>query len=88
MLQGEDVLQAGGYTGGFTQQARAFGGIELVGITSPGDVFGGSSRTWNSKASFEHFTGLMIDELEANGPWDGVYLALHGALAVARCAPS
>jgi microcystin degradation protein MlrC len=82
MLQGEEVLQAGGYNQGFTAQARAFGDVELVGITSPGEVFGSSSRTWNSEASFDHFVGLMLDELRSEGPWDGVYLALHGALAV------
>jgi microcystin degradation protein MlrC len=82
MLRGEEVLQAGGYNRGFTRQARSFGDMELVGITSPGEVFGSSSRTWNSEASFDHFTGLMLAELKQNGPWDGVYLALHGALAV------
>jgi len=82
LLTGDEVLESGGYTSGFTHQARAFGDMELVGITSPWNVFGSSSRTWNSEASFEEFMGTMIEELEAGGPWDGVYLALHGSMGV------
>jgi microcystin degradation protein MlrC len=45
-------------------------------------VFGGSSRSWNSKESFEHFMKIIIEDLKAKMPVQGVYLALHGALAV------
>jgi microcystin degradation protein MlrC len=82
VLRGDDVLTSGSYIGGFVQQAREFDDIELVGITSPYEVFGGSSRSWNSQESFDHFMGLILDDLRQQGPFDGVYLALHGAMAV------
>ncbi|MEQ9301229.1 MAG: M81 family metallopeptidase [Cyclobacteriaceae bacterium] len=81
-LSGEELLKSGNYIRGFVNRARSYPDIELIGITSPVDVFGGSSRSWNSKESFEHFMGKIIEELKANMPLDGVYLALHGAMAV------
>lgn len=81
-LQGDEVLEAGSYIRGFVKQAKEFDDIELVGITSPYTVFGGSSRSWNSRESFEHFMGMILDDLRSKMPVDGVYLALHGALAV------
>jgi microcystin degradation protein MlrC len=81
-LEGDAVLESDAFIRGFVSQARDYGDIELVGITSPYEVFGGSSRSWNSEASFEHFMGLILDDLRAKLPVDGVYLALHGALAV------
>ncbi len=56
--------------------------MEMVGLTSPGEVFGGSSRSWNTRETFDHFMGLMLDDLKAAMPVDGVYLSLHGAMAV------
>lgn len=79
---GEDLLSSGSYVGGFVSQAREFRDVELVGLTSPGEVFGGSSRSWNTKEAFDHFMGLILDDLRAAMPVDGVYLALHGAMAV------
>ena len=70
------------YMGGFVQRAREFGDVELVPLISPVGVFGGSSRSWNTKETFEHFLDAMLAELEAQLPVDGVYLALHGAMAV------
>ncbi|MCK5135190.1 MAG: M81 family metallopeptidase [Bacteroidales bacterium] len=81
-LTGEEVLVAGSYVKGFVQSSKQFGDIELVGINSPDHVFGGSSRSWNSRESFEHFMHIIIEDLEAKMPVQGVYLALHGALAV------
>lgn len=80
--KGEELLNSGSFIRGFTNQSRRLGDIELIGLTSPISVFGGSSRSWNSKESFEHFMGIIIDELKANLPVDGVYLSLHGAMAV------
>jgi len=76
------VLEAGGYIRGFVNSAKQCHDIELVGINSPDFVFGGSSRSWNSKESFEHFMKIIIEDLKAKMPVQGVYLALHGALAV------
>jgi microcystin degradation protein MlrC len=79
---GEALLGGGGYIGGFVSQARDYGDMELVGLTSPMGVFGGSSRSWNTEETFNHFLDLMLRDLEAALPVDGVYLALHGAMAV------
>ncbi len=81
-LSGEALLASGGYIRGFAQRAREFGDVELVPLTSPVGVFGGSSRSWNTKDTFDHFLDAMLAELEGELPVDGVYLALHGAMAV------
>lgn len=80
-LEGDEVLDAGPYVRGFTAGARERG-VELVGLSSPHAVFGGSSRSWNARATFEHFADSIVADLEASLPVDGVYLALHGAMAV------
>jgi microcystin degradation protein MlrC len=80
--QGEALLSSGGYVGGFVSQARDFRDVELVGLTSPAGVFGGSSRSWNTEETFDHFVNLMLEDLRTAMPVDGVYLALHGAMAV------
>ena len=82
VLKGDEVLEAGSYIRGFVEQARDYGDIDLRGLTSPYTVFGGSSRSWNTEASFDHFMGLILDDLRAQMPVDGVLLALHGAMAV------
>ncbi|MFO8173632.1 MAG: M81 family metallopeptidase [Longimicrobiales bacterium] len=79
---GEDLLDSGGYVGGFVKMARDYGDMELVGLTSPVGVFGGSSRSWNTRETFEHFLELMLQDLRDAMPVDGVFLALHGAMAV------
>lgn len=80
--QGEDLLSSGGFIGGFVSVAGDYHDVELVGLTSPDEVYGGSSRSWNTRETFDHFMRLMLDDLEAAMPVDGVYLALHGAMAV------
>ncbi len=81
-LSDEEVLEAGSYIRGFVHTADQYEDLELVGIKSPNSVFGGSSRSWNSKESFDHFMKMIIDDLQSKMPVQGVYLALHGALAV------
>ncbi len=81
-ISGEELLSSGGYVRGFTTRAREFGDVELVPLSSPVGVFGGSSRSWNTRETFEHFLDAMVAELEAGPPVDAVYLALHGAMAV------
>lgn len=78
---GEDVLEANAYVRGFTERAREYD-VQLVGLTSPRGVFGGSSRAWSTRETFEHFMDRILDDIRENGPFDGVYLALHGAFAV------
>ena len=72
-----------GYIGGFEARMEAYGGVELVAVTSPsGMPVGGTSRSWNSREVWDYFTGKMIADLSAKGPFDGVHLALHGSMAV------
>lgn len=82
LLRGDSLLESDGYIRGFVRQARDYGDMELITLTSPDDPFGGSSRSWSTQESFDTFVGQMLEELRAELPVDGVYLALHGALAV------
>ncbi|MBS0539937.1 MAG: M81 family metallopeptidase [Proteobacteria bacterium] len=70
------------YMGGFVKVAREYDGVELVGIESPLWPRTGTGSGWITTEAYEHFLGRQIAELEAGGPWDGVYLALHGAMGV------
>src|SRR6201995_5259354 len=82
--KGEALLKAypKSYMGGFVKMAREFDGVELVGIESPlwPKTYMGSG--WVTEEAFEALTGKMIEGLNAEGPFDGVYLSLHGAMAV------
>ncbi len=82
VLEGDDVLTSGAYTSGFTARALEYGGIELIGLESPYEVFGSSSHSWNTEETFNHFMDGIIADLRRNMPVDGVYLALHGGMAV------
>lgn len=81
--KGETLLKAypKSYIGGFVKVAREFG-VELVGIESPlwPKTYTGSG--WVTAEAFETLVGRMIEGLKSEGPFDGVYLALHGAMAV------
>src|SRR6201991_4162602 len=82
--RGEALLKAypKSYMGGFVKMAREFEGVELVGIESPlwPKTYMGSG--WVTEEAFETLTGKMVDGLKAEGPFNGVYLSLHGAMAV------
>lgn len=83
---GDEVLAAGPYIRGFVAAAREYEGIELIGLESPAGVFGGSSASWSTEEAFEHFMEIMLEDLREAMPVDGVYLALHGAMAVRNIA--
>jgi microcystin degradation protein MlrC len=70
------------FMGGFVKVAREFDGVELVGIESPlwPKTYMGSG--WVTQEAYETFVGRMIAEIKAEGPFSGVYLCLHGAMAV------
>jgi microcystin degradation protein MlrC len=70
------------YMGGFVKVAREFDGVELVGIESPLWPKTGSGSGWVTHDAYETFVGKMIAELKTNGPFDGVYLCVHGAMGV------
>jgi len=81
--RGEEVLQRGGAIAGFSSHVKEFEeNVELVGILSPRGAVGGSSGSWITKEAFDKYTSGIVDDLKQFGPFDGVYLALHGAMAV------
>ncbi len=81
-LVGDEVLTAADYIEGFVNQASELDGLNLVGITSPRGAKGGSSGSWITQEAFDKYTNLMMKDLEEKGPFDAVYLSLHGAMAV------
>lgn len=81
-VKGEDLIKSSGFIGGFMHTAKQFDDMEVVGLNSPDGVFGGSSRSWESRDSFEHFMKIILDDLRSQMPVQGVYLSLHGAMAV------
>ena len=70
------------YMGGFVKMAREFDGVELVGIESPLWPKTNTGSGWITHDAYETFVGRMIAEIKAEKPFDGVYLCLHGAMAV------
>src|SRR5690242_16043964 len=70
------------YMGGFVKVAREHEGVELVGIESPLWPRTGTGSGWITTEAYETFLGKMIAELKTQGPFDGVYLSLHGAMGV------
>lgn len=80
---GEALLNSGpkSYMGGFVQVAREYDGVELVGIESPLWPRTGSGSGWVTEEAYEHYVGRMIAGLRASGPFNGVYLCVHGAMA-------
>jgi microcystin degradation protein MlrC len=80
---GQEVLREGGsYIEGFLDRAAEYGDVAPVGLTSPAGVWGGSSRSWITEKAFTHFLDRMLADLREKRPVDGVYLSLHGAMAV------
>jgi len=80
---GEALLRAypKSYMGGFVKVAREHDGVELVGIESPLWPKTGTGSGWITKDAWDTYVGKMIRELKARGPFDGVYLCVHGAMA-------
>jgi microcystin degradation protein MlrC len=70
------------YMGGFVKMAREFDRVELVGIESPLWPRTGIGSGWVTEEAFETFAGKMIAGIKAEAAFDGVYLCLHGAMAV------
>jgi microcystin degradation protein MlrC len=70
------------YMGGFVKVAREYDGVELVGIESPLFPKTGTGSGWITEEAYETFVGRALSELAERGPFDGVYLSLHGAMGV------
>ncbi|HEY4252639.1 MAG TPA: M81 family metallopeptidase [Roseomonas sp.] len=71
-----------GYIGGFVQVAREYHDVDLIGIESPLWPKTGSGSGWVTREAYEHYLGVMLEGLREEPRLDGVYLALHGAMAV------
>jgi microcystin degradation protein MlrC len=82
--RGEDLLawDKKSYLGGFVKVAREFDEVELVGIESPLWPKTGTGSGWVTEQAYETFVAKMIAEIRAQGPFDGVYLSVHGAMGV------
>lgn len=82
--KGEALLRSDprNYMGGFVKAAREFSEVELVGIESPLWPKTGTGSGWITQEAYRTFVGRMIAGLKQEGPFDGVYLSLHGAMAV------
>lgn len=81
-VRGDQVLGQGGYIRGFVDAAREYDNVELTGILSPRDARGGSSGSWLTLEAFDKYSNGIAKDLQETGPYDGVFLALHGAMAV------
>ncbi len=71
-------------SGGFVKVAREHANVEVVGIESP--LFpktGYGPRAGSTSKTYDFFVDKMIAELKAQGPLDGVYLCVHGAMGAA-----
>ncbi len=81
-VRGDQVLNEGGYIRGFVDAAREYDNVDLVGLLSPRDAKGGSSGSWITPEAFDKYSNGIVNDVKLHGPFDGIYLALHGAMAV------
>jgi len=81
-LKGDQLLNANSYINGFVDRITEYGCAQLEGITSPRGAVGGSSGSWITREAFDKYTGAMQEDILNKGPYDGIYLSLHGAMAV------
>lgn len=78
-----DLLSSNeGYIGGFKTMCEEYGGVELVGVLSPRGARGGSSGSWITQEAYDKYSYGIAEDLKDQGPFDGVFLSLHGAMAV------
>ena len=81
-MEGDEVLISNEYIKGFVSASKYLHGTELIGLTSPRSAKGGSSGSWITKAAFEKYSNGIVESIKENGPFDAIFLALHGAMAV------
>jgi len=79
---GDEVLVGGSYIQGFVNRCGEYGSIDLVGIYSPRGAKGGSSGSWITQEAFDKYSFGMVEDLKQAGELDGLFLSLHGAMAV------
>lgn len=81
-LTGDDVLEVAPYTRGFAARTAEVADTELVGVASPRWPRGGSSGSWVTQEAFEKYSTGIAEGMADIDDLDGVYLSLHGAMAV------
>jgi len=85
VYRGDEVIEAYRgvqiYINGFIRVVEKEEDIDLVGIVDASRAWGGSSGSWITTEAFDKYTGEIAKGLEERGPFDGVLLALHGAMA-------
>ncbi|MFC2164156.1 M81 family metallopeptidase [Acidobacteriota bacterium] len=69
------------YINGFIKVAEEEINVELVGILDASNSYGGSSGSWLTRECFDKYSKAIAEGIEQMGPFDGVLLALHGAMA-------
>ncbi|MEM9386617.1 MAG: M81 family metallopeptidase [Pseudomonadota bacterium] len=82
VLDGDALLTHYDAIRSFRQVAEEHAGVEVVALRSFGEVIGGSSVGAITAEAFEHYTGMIAHDLRRRGPFEAVYLRLHGAAAV------
>ena len=89
VLHGREVLEAHrgipSYINGFIKAAEEEDDVELVGIIAASRSWGGSSGSWLTRECFDRYSLGIAEGLRSGGPFDGVLLALHGAMAAEGC---
>lgn len=79
---GEAVLEAGRASQAFTRAASEYRDVEVIGVYAVRDPLGGSMGSWVTERAFEKYSREIVQRLAAIEDLDGVYLPLHGAMAV------
>lgn len=80
---GQEVLDKAhprSYIGGFVEEALKHDNVELVPIANVNFIKGNRGGIITAEV-FKHFLDIFINGLKEAQPLDGVYFALHGALA-------
>lgn len=70
------------YFNGFLHALRAFRGVEVRGSYVVAPAFGGSSGSWITAEAFDKYSNGIAEALADIEGLDGVYLVLHGGMAV------
>ncbi|MFQ6053319.1 MAG: M81 family metallopeptidase [Candidatus Bathyarchaeia archaeon] len=80
----ERAREVKGYLRGFITVAEE-AGAEVVGILDASRAWGGSSGSWLTEECFNKYADGIAEGLRRAGRLDGVFLALHGAMAAESC---
>ena len=79
---GNDVLNTGSDVRAFARAASEYQGVEVIGVYTVRDPVGGSMGGWVTRRAFDNYASEIVARLAAIDDLDGVYLPLHGAMAV------